>query len=90
MQLNARKQFLAGVVFQRALAVLALEAALALARAAVAGAVPAADLLGVHVPTHLGSIPPSQYDGICFQKLDLFHNQGKNIFFCDNGLAFCK
>ena len=88
MQLNARKQFLAGVVLQRALAVLALEAALALTRAAVAGAVPAADLLGVHVPTHLGSMSPSQYDGICFLKLGPFHKQWQNIFFCENGLAF--
>ena len=73
MQLNTRKQFLARVVLQGTLAVLALEAALALARAAVAGAVPAADLLGVHVPTHLGSISPFQYDGICFQKVGPFH-----------------
>jgi hypothetical protein len=64
MQLNAWEQFLAGVLFQRTLAILALIAALTLARAAVTFAVPAADFLGMDVSTGLESILTSQHNDI--------------------------
>jgi hypothetical protein len=64
MQLNAWEQFLAGVLLQRTLAILALIAALTLARAAVAFAVPAADFLRMDVSTGLESFLTSHHDDI--------------------------
>ncbi len=75
MHLDAWKQFLAGVVLQRALAVLALVATMTFARATIAFPVIAADFLGVNVPAHLRSI--SHYDGICTKKRDRFTSMEK-------------